>query len=132
MEEKETRASDKNLQEEDRQEQPKEYYEKVLTDNGLEEYIDCFKKQKLTTPEVLSELTDQDLQNIGVSILGDRKKILLLFNKKQSESSKEQSKPEPTVIQVSNSDTPKKSGGVWVVVGVLIIIVLVIIIIGSL
>jgi len=64
------------------------YYEKfigknyidILTENGLQEYIPLFEKNKLTDINIISELTEDDFQKIGINIMGDRKKILKLFS----------------------------------------------------
>ena len=55
----------------------------MLSEKNLDEYIELFEKNKLDTIEVLSELNDDDLINIGVNILGDRKKLLSLFRKNE-------------------------------------------------
>ena len=46
---------------------------------NLQEYINEFKNQKIFTYELLKELTDEDLQKIGISALGDRKRIIKLL-----------------------------------------------------
>ena len=51
----------------------------VLLENGLEEYIDVFEKNKLTNLEILSELNENDLEKLGIVIMGDRKRILKIF-----------------------------------------------------
>lgn len=110
----------------------------VLEGMELGEYANIFITQKLTTPDVLSALNEDDLEKIGISILGDRKKMMQLFAKLQVK--KEQPPKQsyhatqpvsPQVIHVEQ-EPPKKSGGVWAVVGVLVAIVLIIIIVGSL
>ena len=50
-----------------------------LKNNGLEQYCEIFKNNKLEKVSDAIELTDSDLQNIGIIILGDRKKLLLLL-----------------------------------------------------
>lgn len=50
-----------------------------LIDNGLENYIDIFSKNHLFDERVLSEMTNEDYVSIGITIIGDRKKLLLLF-----------------------------------------------------
>jgi hypothetical protein len=42
---------------------------------GCSEYTGAFRKHKIEA-EILAELTDGDLKEIGVAALGDRKKIL--------------------------------------------------------
>ena len=58
-----------------------ENVENILAENNLEEYIDLFKKNKLTDFDVVSNLTESDLEKLGITIMGDRKKILLIFSK---------------------------------------------------
>jgi hypothetical protein len=55
-------------------------YIDILTENGLQEYIPLFEKNKLTDINIISELTEDDYQKIGINIMGDRKKILKLFS----------------------------------------------------
>jgi hypothetical protein len=61
----------------------------VLLENNLGEYIEIFEKNKLTNLEIISELTEPDLEKLGITIMGDRKNILKLFllkNKKFEET----------------------------------------------
>jgi len=57
----------------------------MLSENKLDEYIEIFEKNKLDTVEILSDLDDNDLINIGINILGDRKKLLNIFKNKESD-----------------------------------------------
>ena len=66
----------------------------LLTKNNLSSYIDLFEKNHLLDSEVLKTVTDADYQSIGVSILGDRKKLLSLFANDSNET-KTESKSEP-------------------------------------
>jgi hypothetical protein len=58
----------------------------ILLENNLGEYFDLFENDKLTDLEMISELTESDLEKLGISIMGDRKKILKIFS--QNEFSK--------------------------------------------
>jgi len=58
---------------------PNDFYD-LLSKNDLHEYIDIFKKNKLTDLKIISELNETDLKNIGVKIMGDRKKMLNLLS----------------------------------------------------
>ena len=60
-----------------------DWVKSMLSENNLDEYIEIFEKNKLDTVEVLSELNDNDLINIGVDLLGDRKKLLNIFRKNE-------------------------------------------------
>jgi hypothetical protein len=51
-----------------------------LIDNGLSEYIEAFAKNKLDTLDLVSKLTESDLSELGITIIGDRKKIKDIFN----------------------------------------------------
>ncbi|MDR2738784.1 MAG: SAM domain-containing protein [Treponema sp.] len=51
---------------------------KFLIDNGFEEYVEIFEKNKILTTRDLKELTESDLEKIGIMALGDRKKIVKL------------------------------------------------------
>ena len=55
-------------------------YKDVLLENGLGEYIDIFTENKLTEIPIIAELSDSELEKIGITTLGDRKKILKIFS----------------------------------------------------
>ena len=55
-------------------------YKDILQENNLEEYIDIFTENKLIDVAIISELTDSELEKIGITSLGDRKKILKIFS----------------------------------------------------
>jgi len=55
-------------------------YKDILLENNLGEYIDIFTENKLTDIQIISELTDSELEKIGVVSLGDRKRIKKLFS----------------------------------------------------
>ncbi|MCL2792501.1 MAG: SAM domain-containing protein [Spirochaetaceae bacterium] len=52
----------------------------ILRENNLDEYIDIFEKNKLTDLEIISELTEDDLEKIGIIAMGDRRRMLKLFS----------------------------------------------------
>lgn len=51
----------------------------ILMENNLEEYISIFENNKLTDLETITELNETDLEKLGITIMGDRKKILKIF-----------------------------------------------------
>ena len=55
-------------------------YKDILSDNNLGEYINIFTQNRLTEISIITELTDSDLEKIGITIMGDRKKILKIFS----------------------------------------------------
>lgn len=57
-----------------------------LIQNGLEQYCDIFKQNKIETLFSAIELTDSDLLNMGISTLADRKKLASLLAEKLSAS----------------------------------------------
>lgn len=59
----------------------KEEIKQKLIDNGLENYISVFEENNLFDQTVLQSLTNEDYISIGITILGDRKKLQLLFAK---------------------------------------------------
>ena len=65
-----------------------------LESQGLHDYVSTFKKQKVDGV-VLLGLDDGDLQNLGVSIFGDRKKIMLAI---QTLRANIMGEPEPSVM----------------------------------
>ena len=52
----------------------------ILIENNLSEYIDIFEKNKLTDLTIISKLTDEELEKIGITAMGDRKKYLNIFS----------------------------------------------------
>jgi hypothetical protein len=60
----------------------------ILLENDLEEYVDIFEKNKLTNLEIIIELTESDLEKLGIMVMGDRKKILKIYsaNKNKKEN----------------------------------------------
>ncbi len=58
---------------------------------GLEEYETAFRENKVD-PAVLPKLTAEDLKDLGVAAVGDRRKLLEAL-----ESMRSGAKPEPTV-----------------------------------
>ena len=48
---------------------------KWLEDLGLGEYAEAFAENKID-PDVLPSLTSDDLKEIGVTVVGDRRKLL--------------------------------------------------------
>ena len=60
------------------------YFEK----NNLSDYIPKFIEQKVFSIELLKELSDIDLEKLGFSILGERKKLLKLFSNNEIENFK--------------------------------------------
>ena len=109
-----------------------------LIDNNLESCIEILEENHLLDEAALSSMTNDDYISIGISIIGDRKKLLSLFGK--SEHNKQEPKievkvePEHTYKQpaTQNIVIEKKTNGIWVFIGVLIAIILIIIIIASL
>jgi cbb3-type cytochrome oxidase subunit 3/TM2 domain-containing membrane protein YozV len=56
----------------------------LLEQNEMGQYCENFETNKVYTVETALKLNDNDLINIGISILGDRIKILSLIEKKQN------------------------------------------------
>jgi preprotein translocase subunit SecF len=57
---------------------------KILEENNLAEYIELFEQHKISDVNIVSELNESELETIGISALGDRKKIVKLFSQKAS------------------------------------------------
>lgn len=64
----------------------KEQIRQRLADNGLDKYIQVFEDNHLFDEAVLRTLTDDDYISVGVTILGDRRKLQLLFSGEQGEA----------------------------------------------
>ena len=56
----------------------------LLEENDLKQYCEIFENNKIENIQNAIDLNDNDLINIGISILGDRKKILSLIENKRS------------------------------------------------
>jgi hypothetical protein len=124
---------------------------KILVDNNLEDCIPKFEKNKISDFDIISELTESDLEKIGISALGDRKKILKLFSHDSGKLNIMQNpinnSPQEVLIHhatMKGDDAStgfgkgfgetvgKKAGGCAWSIGIIVIIVIVIaIIIGS-
>jgi len=72
----------------------------ILKNNNLAEYIELLEQHKILDPDILSELSESELEKIGIAALGDRKKLLKLFQKNNNRQS---SNPE-----VNNRQTPSE------------------------
>jgi hypothetical protein len=65
---------------------------------GLEEYEAAFRENKVDAA-VLPKLTAEDLRDLGVAAVGDRRKLLEAI-----ESLRSGTKPEPTPSEISSTD----------------------------
>lgn len=114
--------------------------------NGLEDCIKIFEQHKLLDIRIVSDLTESDLEKIGISALGDRKKILQLFLPKPEQwiQDMEPKSPHRVVVQHSTirgedasngfgkgfgETVGKKAGGCAWSLGIIAIIIIVIAII---
>ena len=52
----------------------------ILQKNNLGEYSNLFYKNNLNDYNILVDLTETDLEKLGIEIMGDRKKILKIIN----------------------------------------------------
>lgn len=59
-----------------------EYIHKILIDNNLEKYFSLFQKENILSLEILSCLSENDFEKIGITPLGDKKRLNLLFKDK--------------------------------------------------
>ena len=91
-----------------------------LIKNGFENYISIFEENHIMDSEVLKSMTNEDYQSIGISILGDRKKLLSIFqdNKALSSSKTEIPQVENKTSLEPNSNyqhsATNKSNYAWV------------------
>jgi hypothetical protein len=115
----------------------------ILMNNDLADYVQIFEKHKLLDVKIVSDLTESDLEKIGVSALGDRKKILRLFWPKSEQriQNMESQSPHQVVVQHSTmrgedastgfgkgfgETVGKKAGGCAWFLGIIVLIVIVI------
>ena len=54
----------------------------VLKKNGLEAYIPIFEKNNLMDKKLLSKMTEEQFERIGIENIGDRKKLVQIFASK--------------------------------------------------
>ena len=59
-------------------------FKDLLEQNDLKQYCEIFENNKIENIQNALDLNDNDLLNIGISVLGDRKKILSLIENKRS------------------------------------------------
>jgi hypothetical protein len=93
-----------------------EKVQSVLINNDLQEYIPLFEEHRLDRIELINELSEDDLEKIGIIAIGDRKKLIKLFS--SSDSKKDEGNvnvPVNVVVQETKSDAG--SGAGWGVVG---------------
>jgi hypothetical protein len=64
----------------------------LLRSNDLEEYCEIFAKNKIENIEMAIGLSESDLMNMGISILGDRRKLLSLFNEQETRLNADETK----------------------------------------
>ena len=53
--------------------------ENFFIENKIDSYTEKFKNEKVFSAELLKDLTDEDLLKLGLATLGDRKRMLKLF-----------------------------------------------------
>jgi hypothetical protein len=83
----------------------------ILEENGLSEYITIFEQNKLNSIDVLSGLTENDYIRMGVTVLGDRKKMVKLFSGNAGSSGAQSSGSQigQQIIIQTGSSLPTKS-----------------------
>jgi hypothetical protein len=95
-----------------------EKIQNILISNDLQDYIPIFEMHKLDRIELINELTDEDFEKVGITILGDRKKIIKLFSSYQNEIEKhKENLSVPVNVIVQESQSGGSSGAGWGVVG---------------
>jgi len=55
-------------------------YKDILADAGLSDYCEIFEKHKLTDLQTIMSLSSEELKEIGVESIGDRKRIIAAFS----------------------------------------------------
>jgi hypothetical protein len=55
----------------------------IFLEKNLGEYIEIFEKNKLDDFDTISELSETDLEKLGITAMGDRKKLLKVFSLKK-------------------------------------------------
>ena len=58
-------------------------YKDIFIKNNLESYVELFERNKLVDISIITELNEDDLEKLGIDIMGDRKKILKIFREKE-------------------------------------------------
>ena len=70
----------------------------LLKENGLENYLSIFEKNKLDNLEILSDLTEADFEKLGISVMGDRKRLVKLFSASATQSPVEYVEPSSALM----------------------------------
>ncbi|MDE6349567.1 MAG: hypothetical protein K2K67_01005 [Treponemataceae bacterium] len=84
-----------------------EKLKQLLHENGLEFYISLFEDERLVEQEDFEELVESDYEKIGITKLGDRKRLLRLFAvKKSSEKNTSSDEVGVTEVVVEDVSTP--------------------------
>ncbi|MCM1236461.1 MAG: SAM domain-containing protein [Ruminococcus flavefaciens] len=117
---------------------------------NFDKYIEIFEREGLNDFSDLKNLTEEDYEKIGVSALGDRKKLVKLYSCQemmlsinQSENNSEnksaqQQIPQPTPVIVNNAEGSSHNG--WAtglagviggILGALAVIVLILVILSN-
>lgn len=68
---------------------------RLLRNNNLSNYIDLFENNHLLDYDVLKTVTNEDYLSIGISNLGDRKKLLSLFSNTSTTTNSYRPEPQP-------------------------------------
>jgi hypothetical protein len=123
-----------------------------LQDNGLSEYITIFERERLYSEELLRDLNQSDFEKLGVTFIGDQKKMLKLFSEQNNlpqavvnevvpyyEVDKKEENPESPPQVIINNATDLKGSGISAgisgvlggVIGALAVIVIILIILSN-
>jgi hypothetical protein len=74
-------------------------WKEALSQNGFSQYLENLEKNGIDNFDTLSALTDYDLEKIGMTNIGERKKFMLFI--KDISTGKIKAKTEP-ITQISN------------------------------
>ena len=80
-----------------------ESLKQLLQENNLGDYIALFEEQHLLSEEDFADLTEADYEKIGITKLGDLKRITKLFSKKESAKSETESNSSKNETESENA-----------------------------
>jgi len=58
-------------------------YKIILKNNSFEEYIELFENNRLNNIDIIMNLTESDYEKIGIKYIGDIKRLMKIFSKKE-------------------------------------------------
>lgn len=91
----------------------------LLKDNHFDNYLSLFEDNNLNNLEILGELTENDLEKLGINKMGDRKQLIKLFLNERIKNISE------NIIEDSNDFLSYEIHGFtkfWIIMGIIVMV----------